>query len=136
MLQFVGHQGHHGVDPRDGQAQRPAHVADRRPGGQRAEGADLRHVRHAVLVLDVLDHLAAALLAEVDVDIGRLAAALVQKPLEQQVVLQRANVAEVQGVGNQRADARAAGRGRDALLRGRNAQSPTRSGNNWRNPAC
>ena len=123
-LQFLGHQGHDGVDPRDGQAQRAAHVADRRPGRQRAEGADLRHVLHAVLLLDVLDHLAAALLAEVDVDVGRLAAALVQEALEEQVVLQRADVAEVQGVGDQRAHARAAGRGLDALGAGEAHEVP------------
>ena len=79
-----------------GMPKRPAHVADGRPRRQRAERADLGHVLHAVLVLDVLDHLAAALLAEVDVDIGRLAAALVEEPLEQQVVFQRADVAQVQ----------------------------------------
>ena len=123
-VEFLGHQGHDGVDARDGQAQRPAHVADRRPGRQRAEGADLGHVRHAVLLLDVLDHLAPPLLAEVDVDIGRLAAALVQKPLEQQVVLQRADVAQTQGVGDQRAHARAAGRGLDALLPGETDEVP------------
>ena len=104
--------------------ERAAHVADRRPGGQRAERADLRHVRLAVLLLDVLDHLAAALLAEVDVDIGRFAAVLVEEPLEQQVVLQRADVAQVQRVADQRADARAAGRGRNALLAGETHEVP------------
>ena len=122
--EFVGHQGHDGVDPRDGQAQGPAHVADRRPGRQRAERADLGHVRHAVFFLDVLNHLAAPLLAEVDVDIGRLAAALIQKTLEQQVVLQRANVAQVQPVGDQRANARTAGRGLNALLAGETDKIP------------
>ena len=39
---------------------------------QRAERADLGHVLAAIFLLDVLDHLAAALLIEVDVDIGRL----------------------------------------------------------------
>ena len=123
-LQFVGHHGHHGVDPRDGHAQGPAHVADGRPRRQRAEGADLGHVLHAVLFLDVLDHLAAALLAEVDVDIGRLPPALVQEPLEQQIVGQRADVAQIQGVGHQRTDARSAGRGRNVLRTGEAHEVP------------
>ena len=86
-------------------------------GGQRAERADLGDVRLAVFVLDVLNDLAAAVLAEVDVDIGRFQPVLVEEPLEQQVVLQRADVAQIQRVANQRADARAAGRGRNASAR-------------------
>ena len=78
----------------------------------------------AVLLLDVLDHLAAALLAEVDVDIGRFPAAFVQEPLEEQVVFQRADVAQIQRVGHQRADARSAGRGRNALLAGEADEVP------------
>ena len=123
-VQFVGHQGHDGVDAGDGHSQGPAHVADRRPGRQRAERADLRHVVHAVLVFDVLDHFAAALLAEVDVDIGRFPPALVQKPLEQQIVFQRANVAQMQGVGDQRADAGATRRGPNPLLAGEAHEIP------------
>ena len=69
-------------------------------------------------------HLAAALLAEVDVDIGRFEAVLVEEPLEQQIVLQRADVAQVQRVADQRADARAAGRGRDALRPGEADEVP------------
>ena len=46
--QLVGHFGDHVIDRRNGHPQRAAHVADRRPGLQRAERADLRHVLHAV----------------------------------------------------------------------------------------
>ena len=83
------------IDAEDRHAERAADVANRGPGRQRAERADLGDVRLAVLLLDVLDHLAAAVLAEVDVDIGRFAAVLVEEPLEQQVVLQRADVAQI-----------------------------------------
>ena len=75
------------VDAGERDAQRAAHVVDRRPRGQRAERADLRDVLFAVLVLDVADDLAAAILAEVDVDVRRFAAVLIQESLEQQVVL-------------------------------------------------
>ena len=43
----------------------------------------------AVLLPDVVDHFFAAILAEVDVDIGRLAAVGIEEALEQQVVFQR-----------------------------------------------
>ena len=88
-----------------GRPRRAADVADRRPRRQRAERADLGDVRHAVLLLDVLDHLAAPLLAEVDVDIGRFAAASSRNRSNEQVVFQRADVAQVEHVGHQRADA-------------------------------
>ena len=45
MFSSSGTRATIGVDARDGQAQGAAHVADRRPGRQRAERADLRHVR-------------------------------------------------------------------------------------------
>ena len=75
------------VDPRQRDVQRPADVLERRLGRHRAERADLRHVRRAVLLADVLDDLVAPLLAEVDVDVGRLGAVRVEEPLEEQVVL-------------------------------------------------
>ena len=99
-----------------GNAQHPAHVLDRRLGLHRAEGADLGHVGVAVLLPDVVDHLVAPLLAEVDVDVGRLGAIGVEKPLEQQVVLDRADIAEVQDVADQGAACRPARRRRDAAL--------------------
>ena len=53
---------------------------------QRAERDDLRYVVLAVHVLDVVDHLFAATLLEVDVDIGHLHAFGRQESLEQQAV--------------------------------------------------
>ena len=117
-VQLFGHHGRDLVDAGQRDAQRAAHVLDRRPGRQRAERADLGDVVFAVLFLDVADDLAAAFLAEVDIDIGRFLAAFVQEPLEQQVVADRAHVAQVQGVRDQRAHAAAAGRGRHAHLAG------------------
>jgi len=94
-VELLGHHRDQGVHPGDRPAQGAAHVADRGPGGQRAERADLRDHVLAVLLLDVLDHLAAALLVEVDVDVRGFLAVLVEKALEEEVVLQRADVAQV-----------------------------------------
>ena len=123
------------LDPRQGNAQHPAHVLDRRLGLHRAEGANLGHVGVAVLLPDVVDHLVAPLLAEVDVDIGRLGAIGVEKPLEQQVVLDRADIAEVQGVADQGAACRPAPTP-GCRARERSGRSPRRSGNRRRSPCA
>ena len=60
------------------------------------EGDDLRHVVAAVLLRDVLDDLAPARLAEVDVDVGGADALLVQEALEDEVVLDRVDVGDAQ----------------------------------------
>ncbi len=71
----------------------------------------------AVLLVDVLDHLAAAAHAEVDVDVGHADALGIEEALEQQVVAQRVDVGDAQRVGDQRAGGRAApGPDRDAAL--------------------
>ena len=87
-----------------------AHVLDGRLGRHGAEGDDLRHVLAAVLVGDVIDHFAAPVHAEVDVDIGHGDALGIQKALEEQIVLQRIDVGDPHGVGDQRAGRRAAAR--------------------------
>ena len=114
--ELIGHHRHDLIDAEDRHAERAADVANRRPSGQRAERADLSDVRLAVFVLHVLNDFAAAILAEVDVDIGRFAAVFIQEPLEQQAVVQRAHVADLQRVANERADARTAGRAGNLLL--------------------
>ena len=66
---------------------------------------------------DVLDDLAAAALAEVDVDVGQRHALGVEEALEDQVVLDRIDVGDAQAVGDEAAGRRAAARpDRDALL--------------------
>jgi hypothetical protein len=100
----------------DGEGQHPADVLDRRARRHRAERGDLGHARLAVLLPDVGDHLLAPVLAEVDVDVRRLRAVRVEEALEQQVVLQRVYVAQLQDVADQRPAGRAAGAARDALL--------------------
>src|SRR6185436_20900415 len=71
----------------------------------------------AVLARDVLDHLAPARFAEVDVDVGRADALLVQEAFEDQLVLDRVDVGYAQAPGDQAAGGRAAaGADRDLPL--------------------
>jgi hypothetical protein len=73
----------------------------------------------AVLVGDVVDDLAAALLAEVHVEVGHRHPLRVEEALEQQVVGERIEVGDAQRVGHQGAGARAAaGAHRDVVLLG------------------
>ena len=119
--------GHHLGDDidilrRDGEDSRD--IADRRLGLQRAERSDLRDVGRAVLLLRVVDHQLTAIAAEVDVDIGRLRPAGVEEPLEQQVVLQRTNVTQLEHVGDDRAARRTSGTARNPLLTGEPHEVP------------
>ncbi len=81
------------------------HAADVLDGGarlERPEGDDLAHAVATVLLAHVVDHLAAALFAEVHVDVGHRHALGVQEALEEQVELQRAYVGDAQGVRDER----------------------------------
>ena len=94
-----------------------ADVAHHRLGLHRAEGDDLRDVLAAVLPRDVVDDLAAAPLAEVDVDIGQRDALGIQEALEDEVEVDRIDVGDPQAVGDQAAGRRAAARAdRNPLL--------------------
>ena len=73
----------------------------------------------AVLVLDVVDDAVAVGLAEVDVEVGHRHPLGVQEALEQQVVLQRVEVGDLERIRDQRAGARAPARpDRAAVLLG------------------
>ena len=94
-VQDVRHQLGDAVHVREGHVEHAADVLDRRARAQRAEGDDLRHLLAAVLLGDVLDHLAAAVRAEVDVDIGHADALRIEEALEQQAVLQRVDIGDL-----------------------------------------
>ena len=99
--------------------QHAAHVPHDRLGGHCAEGDDLRDVIRAVAPGDVIDHLAAPLVVEVDVQIGHGDALRVQEALEEQVVFERIDGGDVQAVAGQRAGAAAAsGADEDAVFLG------------------
>src|SRR5271157_821218 len=87
-----------------------AGVFDRRLAGHGAKGDDLCHLVSTVLLRDVINDLAAAVHAEVDVDVGQADALGIEKALEQQLILQRIDVSNTKRVGHQRAGSRAAAR--------------------------
>jgi hypothetical protein len=99
------HQLGHAVHMAVAHAQHAAHVAQRGLAGHRAEGGDLAHRVATVLVLDVLDDAVAVGLAEVDVEVGHRHPFRVQETFEEQLVLQRVQVGDEQGIGHQRAGA-------------------------------
>ncbi len=84
------------------QAHRLADLADRHA---RAvvdhRGAQARAVA-AVLLVDVLDHLLAPLVLEIDVDVGRLAAFLGDEAVEQQLVLGRIDLGDAEAEAHRR----------------------------------
>ena len=73
----------------------------------------------AIFSGDVLDHFAAAPHAEIDVDVGHRHAFGIQEALEQQIVLQRIDVRDLQRVADQAARRRTASRAHGNSLRPR-----------------
>ncbi len=114
----------HPVDERPREPERDPHLADRRTRPVGHEVADHPRVLRSVAVVDVLDDLLPPRRAEVDVDVRIGRPALVDEPLEEQVVLDRLDPADPEGVGDDRARRAAATLGRDALLPGEPHQVP------------
>ena len=81
--------------------QSPADVLDRSLGSKGPERDDLANGVAAVQPGDVIDNVAAAADAEVDIDVRQRDAARVQESLEQQVVLERIDISDVETVGDQ-----------------------------------
>ena len=90
--------------------QHAADVAQHAARLQGAEGDDLRHPVAAVALLHVADDLVAAVLAEVDVEIGHRHALGIEKALEQEPETDRIEIGDGERVGDERAGARAAPR--------------------------
>ena len=114
--------GHHlrdAVAVGEGEIQHTRHVAHHGLRLHRPERDDLGHILAPVLLGDVVDHLSAPVLAEVDVDVRRADAFFVQEPLEDQTVLHRIDVGDLERVGHKASRGRtAAGADRDpAILR-------------------
>ena len=109
-VQDVGHQLGEPVHLVEGHIQGAARVTDDGLGAHRTEGDDLAYVLAPVLLRDVVDHVGAAPHAEVDVDVRESDPLRVEKPFEEQVVLQGINVSDVQGVRHQAASGRPAPR--------------------------
>ena len=98
------------VDLPIGHLQHAPDVAQHAARLQRAEGDDLRDLIAAVALLHVVDHLAAPVLAEVDVEVGHRHAFRIEEALEQQAEADRIEIGDGQRIGDQRAGAGAAAR--------------------------
>ena len=115
-LELVGHEVREVLPLGGSEAHHARDVLDRGLRLESAEGDDLRDM--AVLLAHVVDHGGAAVLADIDIDIGVLGAVGIGESLEQQAVLLRARVGEAEHVARHRADARTTRvRGNAALAR-------------------
>ena len=104
------------VDLAVGHLQHAPDVAQHAARLQRAEGDDLGDLIAPVALLHVADHLVAAILAEVDVEVGHRHAVGIEEALEDQAKPDRIEVGDGQRIGHQRARAgAAAGTDRNAL---------------------
>ena len=113
---IVRHQLAQPVDLTVRHLQHAADVAQHGARLQLAVGDDLRDAVVPVLALHVADHLVAAILAEVDVEVGHRHAFGIEEALEQKPEPQRVEIGDGQRPGDDRAGARAAARtDRDAL---------------------
>ncbi len=90
--------------------QHAADVAQHASRLQRTEGDDLGDLIAAVALLHIVDHFAAAVLAEVDVEVRHRDALGIEEALEQQAEADRIEIGNGQRIGDQRARARAAAR--------------------------
>src|SRR5439155_18607874 len=107
----------------------PAHhspdIAHHTYRSELAKGDDLRHPTLTILLPNVFEDFAATRFAKIDVDIRRGNAIRIQKPLENQPVLQRIDVSNSQNVSNHRARSRTATRAnRNAPLLGEMDEIP------------
>ena len=109
---ILRHQFGQLVDLAIGHLQHAADVAQHAARLQRSEGDDLRHLIAAVARLHVVDHLAAAVLAEVDVEVRHRDAFGIEEALEQQAETYRIEIGDGQRIGDQRTGAGAAARDR------------------------
>ena len=104
------------VDERSREPQRVADLADGRPRPVRHEVADHPRVLGSVAPVDVLDDLLATLAREVDVDVRVGCPALVDEPLEQEVVRDRFDPTDPERVRDDRARGASPALGRDPPL--------------------
>ena len=98
------------VDLAIGHLQHAADVAQHAARLQRAEGDDLRDLVAAVLFLHVADHLVAAVLAEIDVEVRHRDAFGIEEALEQEAEADRIEIGDGERIGDERAGAGAAAR--------------------------
>ena len=96
-----------------------SHVLDRGLGGHGSKRNDLRDIRTPVFRGDVLDDVATTPLAEIDVDIRHRDAFGIEKAFEQQIVLERIDVRDLERVAYQAAGGRSSAGSNGNSLRSR-----------------
>ena len=99
-----------------GESQRAGHVAHRAAAAVGDDVGDLGGVVAAIAVVDVLNGLLPQVRFDVDVDIGRPVSRRGQEPLEQQLVGDRIDVGDAEGVADRRVGRRSPALGKDAVL--------------------
>ena len=98
------------VDLSVGHLQHAPHVTQDGAGLELSEGDDLRDLVGSVFLLDVVDHLVAPVLAEVDIEVRHRYAFGIEEPLEQEAETQGIEIGNCQRPGDHRPGARAAAR--------------------------
>ncbi|CAI8357250.1 MAG: Uncharacterised protein [Cyanobium sp. ARS6] len=83
-----------------GNIQHASHILQHGLRGHAVEGDDLSHLLIAVTSRDVIDHLTAALNAEVGVDIRHRLAFGIEETLKQQTVAHGIDIGDPEGIGN------------------------------------
>ena len=98
------------VDDRKRHVHHAADIAHGALGEHAVEGDDLGDVIGAVFARDVVDDLAAPLVAKIDVDIGHAHALRVEEALEEQLILEGIDVGDAEEIADDAAGCRAAAR--------------------------
>ena len=117
---------------------RPKRLADFADGAARPIADDGRGdagAVAAVALVDILDHLLAPLMLEIDVDVGRLLALLRDEAREQQIVLRRIDAGDAEHIADGGIGRRAAPLAENAPVFGESARCRERSGNSARSRA-
>ncbi len=120
ILQRLGHR----IDLVEREAERLADVADGRARAVRDHGGRHAGPLAAVFFVDVLDHLFAAFVLEIDVDIGGFVPLLAQKSLEQQIDAVRVDRRHAQAIADGRIGRRPAALAQDVATAGELHQIP------------
>ena len=113
---FVWHHSGDLIDAWKWNAKRSTNIFDCGARGKGSKRSDLSNVFFAVLFFNVANDIATPFLAKIDVDIGGFQTVFIQKTFEKKVVLDGANMAQVQRVTDQSADTRSTSGGRNSLL--------------------
>ena len=113
---LVGDQLADAVAEHVGHVQHAPHIAHHPARGHGAEGGNLADRVFAVFGFHIVDHQVPVGLAKVDVKVGHGNPLRIQKTLEQQVVLQRVQVSNLERVGHQTACTRAPARAHRAAV--------------------